>query len=176
MTGNHPMLRDWSDFFGMTGSAAATLVGLLFVVVTLGNGLPTSRTMDIARASMTPALYSFSGVLLQSMIALVPWPSDVPSGAIFIAVGIYGFIYRVNAIRLRNSLHLKAINGPVDRIFHNLVPLAASVSLVMGGAGLVAGAAFAPFAVASASMLLLLSGIYRTWGQSLALIGMQEKL
>jgi hypothetical protein len=110
------------------------------------------------------------------MIALVPWPSDVPSGAIFIAVGIYGFIYRVNAIRLRNSLHLKAINGPVDRIFHNLVPLAASVSLVMGGAGLVAGAVFAPLAVASASMLLLLSGIYRTWGQSLALIGMQEKL
>ena len=105
------MLRDWSDFFGMTGSAAATLVGLLFVAVTLGNGLPTSRT-----------------------------------------------------------------NGPVDRIFHNLVPLAASVSLALGGAGLIAGAALGPFAIASASMLLLLSGIYRTWGQSLALIGMQEKL
>ncbi|HQR23805.1 MAG TPA: hypothetical protein PK503_08225 [Azonexus sp.] len=133
------MLKDWSDFFGMTGSAAATLVGLLFVVVTLGNGLPTSRTMDIARASMTPALYSFGGVLLQSMIALVPWPSDGPSGVI-------------------------------------LVPLAASVSLTSGGAGLIAGAAFGPFAVAGASMLLLLSGIYRTWGQSLALIGMQEQL
>jgi hypothetical protein len=53
---------------------------------------------------------------------------------------------------------------------------AASVSLALGGAGLIAGAALGPFAIASASMLLLLSGIYRTWGQSLALIGMQEKL
>ena len=41
---------------------------------------------------------------------------------------------------------------------------------------LTAGAAFGPFAIAGASMLLLLSGIYRTWGQSLALIGMQEKV
>ena len=33
------MLKEWSSFFAMTGSAGATLVGLLFVVVTLGNGL-----------------------------------------------------------------------------------------------------------------------------------------
>ena len=169
------MRSDWSSFFAMTGSAGATLVGLLFVVVTLGTGLPTSRTMDIARASMTPALYSFSGVLLQSMIALVPWPSDWPSGVIFVAVGINGVIYRIRAIRLRNALHLKAIRGPLDWAFHNLLPLVASVSLISGGAGLIAGAVFGPFAIAGASMLLLLSGIYRTWGQTLALIGMQEE-
>jgi len=113
------MLSDSSNFFAMTGSAGATLVGLLFVVVTLGTGLPTSRTMDIARASMTPALYSFSGVLLQSMIALMPWPSDWPSGVIFVAMGINGVIYRIRAIGLRNALHLKAISGPIDWIFHN---------------------------------------------------------
>ena len=55
------MLSNWSSFFAMTGSAGATLVGLLFVVVTLGTGL-----------------------LLQSMIALAPWPSDWPSGVIFV--------------------------------------------------------------------------------------------
>jgi hypothetical protein len=170
------MLDGWSGFFAMTGAAGATLVGLLFVAVTLSTGLPTSRTLDIARASMTPALYSFGGVLLQSMVALVPWPADWPSGAIFVAMGINGVVYRIRAIRLRNALHLKAISGPIDWIFHNLVPLAASVSLISGGAGLIAGAAFSPFAVAGASMLLLLSGIYRTWGQCLALIGMQEKL
>ena len=95
------MLSDWSSFFAMTGSAGATLVGLLFVVVTLGTGLPTSRTMDIARASLTPALYSFSGILPQSMIALVPRPSDWPSGVIFVAMGINGVIYRIRAIHFR---------------------------------------------------------------------------
>jgi hypothetical protein len=169
------MLSAWSNFFVMTGSAGATLVGLLFVVVTLGTGLPTSRTLDIARASMTPALYSFSGVLLQSMVALVPWPSNWPCGAIFVVMGIGGVLYRISAIRFRSTLHLKAISGPIDRIFHNVVPLVASVSLISGGAGLIAGAAFGPFAIAGASMLLLVSGIYRTWGQTLALIGIQEK-
>ncbi len=61
------MLDGWGSFFAMTGSACATLVGLLFVAVTLSTGLPTSRTLDIARASMTPALYSFGGALLQSV-------------------------------------------------------------------------------------------------------------
>jgi hypothetical protein len=128
-----------------------------------------------ARASMTPALYSFSGVLLQSMVALVPWRSDWPSGVIFVVMGIGGVIYRIWAIRLRSTLHLRAISGPIDWIFHNMVPLVASVSLTFGGAGLIAGAAFGPFALAGAITLLLVSGIYRTWGQTLALIGIQEK-
>jgi hypothetical protein len=40
---------------------------------------------------------------------------------------------------------------------------------------LIAGAAFAPFAVACSSVLLLVSGIYRTWGETLALIGTRDK-
>ncbi len=169
------MLSAWSNFFTLTGSAGATLVGLLFVVATLGTDLPTSRTMDIARASMTPALYSFSGVLVQSMVALVPWSSNWPSGVIFVALGMGGAIYRIRAIRLRSTLHLRAISGPIDRIFHNVVPLLASVSLLAGGAGLIAGAAYGPFAIAAASTLLLVSGIYRTWGETLALIGTPKK-
>lgn len=100
------MLDGWSNFFAMTGSAGATLVGLLFVAVTLSTGLPTSRTLDIARTSMTPALYSFGGVLLQSMLALVPWRSVWHSGAIFLVIGIVGVIYRLRAIRLRSAVHL----------------------------------------------------------------------
>jgi hypothetical protein len=124
---------------------------------------------------MTPALYSFSGVLLQSMVALVPWHSNWPSGVIFVVMGIGGVIYRIGAIRLRSTLHLRAISGPIDWIFHNVVPLVASVSLIAGGAGLIAGAVFSPFAIAGATMLLLVSGIYRTWGQTLAIIAIQEK-
>jgi hypothetical protein len=169
------MLTSWSNFFTLTGTAGATLLGLLFIVVTLGTDLSTSRKLDVARASMTPALYSFTGVLLQSMVVLVPWQSNLPGGVIFVVGGIVGIIYRINAIRLRSRLHLRAIQGPVDWIFHNAVPLIASVILTSGGAGLIAGAAFAPFAVAGSSTLLLVSGIYRTWGETLALIGTRDK-
>ncbi len=169
------MLASWSNFFTLTGSAGATLVGLLFVVVTLNTHLSTSRTLDIARASMTPALYSFADVLFQGMVVQVPWRSDRPSGIILVVLGIVGLIYRLNRVRVRGRLHLRAIQGPVDWIFHNAVPVSASVIVLIGGAGLIAGAAFSPFAVAGSSALLLVSGIYRTWGETLALIGTQDK-
>ena len=169
------MFDGWSNFFNLTGTAGATLVGLLFIVVTLNTDLSTSRTLDIARASMTPALYSFGGVMFQSMIAVVPWRSPWHGGVIFVLVGILGLIYRVHAVRVRSALHLRSIQGPVDWIFHNALPVGASVILIFGGAGWVAGAVFAPFAVAGASTLLLVSGIYRTWGETLALIGTRGK-
>ncbi len=164
------MLSDWSDFFTTTGSAAGVFVGLLFIVVTLGTGLTTSRKLDIAHASLTPALYSFAGVLFQSMVMLVPWPSNLPGGVIFVVMGIGGLIYRINAVRVRSKLHLRAIHSKIDRMLHNMTPIAASFILICGGAGLLAGDAFAPFAIAGSCTLLLVSGIYRTWGETLALI------
>jgi len=169
------MLDGWSNFFTLTGSAGATLVGLLFIVITLNTDLSTSRTLDIARASMTPALYSFGGVLFQSMVAVVPWRATWHAGVLFVLLGIGGVIYRINAVRVRSTLHLKAIQGPIDWVFHNAVPVGASLVLILGGAGLVAGAAFAPFAIAGSSTFLLVSGIYRTWGETLALIGTRGK-
>ena len=169
------VLNGWSDFFTATGTAGGTLVGLLFVVVTLGSGLSTSRKLDIAHASLTPAMYSFAGVLLQSMVVLVPWQSSEPSGVIFVVMGIGGLIYRSNAVRVRSSLHLMAIKSKMDRIFHNLIPIVASVILICGGAGLIAGEAFAPFAIAGSTTLFLVSGIYRTWGETLALIELSDK-
>ena len=169
------MLDRWSNFFTLTGTAGATLVGLLFVVVTLGANLDPSRKQDVARALMTPALISFVGALVQGMVAVAPWPSDWPSGAIFVMLGIGGLVYRIDAVRFRRQIHLRAIEGPLDRIFHNAVPVAASLSLIAGGAGLIAGRAFAPFAIAGSSTLLLVSGIYRTWGETLVLIGSRDR-
>ncbi len=51
----------------------------------------------------------------------------------------------------------------------------ASVILIYGGAGLIAGKASAPFAIAGSTTLFLVSGIYRTWGQTLALIELSDK-
>ena len=169
------MFVNWGNFFELTGAASATLIGLLFVVVTLNTALTASRKLDIARASMTPALYNFTDVLLQSMVVLAPWQSNLPSGIIFILLGIWGLIYRINRVIARKKLHLMAIHGLVDRIFHNVVPVVASVIVLAGGVVLFTDAAFAPYAVAASSTLLLVSGIYRTWGETLALIGIDEK-
>lgn len=124
---------------------------------------------------MTPVFDSFASVLFQSMVVLVPWQSDLPSGVIFVVIGIGGLIYRIHAVRVQRTLHLRAIQSKMDRIIHNLIPIVASVILIYGGAKLIAREAFAPFAIAGSTTLFLVSGIFRTWGQTLALIELSGK-
>jgi len=109
------------------------------------------------------------------MVVLVPWPSDWPSGVIFIVMRIGGLIYRIKAVRVRRTLHLRAIQSTMDRIIHNLAPILACVILIGGRAALIAEEPWAPFAIAGSTTLFLLSGIYRTWGQTLALIELSDQ-
>jgi hypothetical protein len=118
-------------------------------------------------------LYSFASVLLQSMVVLVPWQSNLPSGVIVIVIG--GLIYRIQAVRVQRTLHLRAIQSKLDRIIHNLTPILASVILIGGGAALITGEPGAPFAIAGSTTLFLFSGIYRTWGETLALIELSDQ-
>ncbi|CAL75400.1 hypothetical protein; putative membrane protein [Bradyrhizobium sp. ORS 278] len=55
----------------MAGTSAATLIGLMFVGVTLGTNLsiPISRAKKAVNAFMTPTLVHFGGVLFQAMVA-----------------------------------------------------------------------------------------------------------
>ena len=89
------------------------------------------------------------------MVVLAPWQSYWPSGVIFVVLGIWGLIYRIYAVRARSHLHLKAIKSKIDRISHNVITIVASVFLISGGAGLTAGEAFAPLAIAGSTTLLL---------------------
>jgi hypothetical protein len=55
-------------------SAGATLIGLLFVAITLGAGLSTPQGLNATSAFLTPTLILFGGVLLECMAVLPPWP------------------------------------------------------------------------------------------------------
>jgi len=61
------MFHGWENFFIVGGTAGATLIGLLFVAVTLGGGLSTPQGLDATRAFLTPTLFRFGGVLFECM-------------------------------------------------------------------------------------------------------------
>lgn len=54
------MLRDWADCYIMAGSAGATFIGLLFVVVTLGTGWSTPQGRAGVDAFLNPTLTAAS--------------------------------------------------------------------------------------------------------------------
>jgi hypothetical protein len=81
------MLHGWDNFYMMAGTAGATLIGLLFVIITLSTHLSSSGIAHGARAFLTSTLVHFGSVLLQALVVLVPWPSAWPVGVI---LGLWG--------------------------------------------------------------------------------------
>ena len=81
------MLHGLDNFFIMAGTAAATMIGLLFVAITVASGMSTSRAVYGTHAFLTPTLIRFSGVLFECMAVLFPWPSAWPVGSFWSCAG-----------------------------------------------------------------------------------------
>lgn len=129
------MLHNWTNFFEITAAAGDQLIGLMFVVVTLGTTLSKSQSVAGIHAFVTPTLICFSGVLFQALVVLAPWPSDRPVGFMLVLAGLVGGAYRIIAIRSQGKLDFAALHA-VDWIAHNGLPVVANVSVICGGAGL----------------------------------------
>ena len=168
------MLHDWTNLFTLTGSAGGALIGLLFVVVTLGSGLSASQSESAIRGFVTPILVNFSGVLFQAIVVVAPWPSDHPAGVLLVLGGLTGAIYRLATIRWKGKADFMALSG-FDWVAYNGVPVIANASLIAGGAGLVVEDARAPYAIAAASTLLLAAGIYGAWDLTLRTLKSRSK-
>ena len=88
------MFHGWENFHIMAGTAAATLAGLLFVMITLCVSLAATPATRGVHAFVTPVLVHFGGVLFLSLVLLAPWPAACRSGLFSVCMGS-----RASAIR-----------------------------------------------------------------------------
>src|SRR4051794_33993162 len=90
-------LSTWQNFYVIIGSAAATLTGLMFVVITLVAGVrrrvpPTSGGIA---AFSTPTVVHFGAALLIAAILSAPWQALWHAGLLLGLSGLGGMIYVV---------------------------------------------------------------------------------
>jgi hypothetical protein len=168
------MPHSWDNFIIMAGTAAATLIGLLFVAVTILTGFATPRIVLGTRGFLTPTFMQFLTVLLQALAVLAPWPAAWPEGIIAIMGGIAGLGYQVRALVTRRRAGFVLPHWH-DHLPYAAVPALAYLSLMAGGAGLITRRAFAPFAVAGAVTLLLFAGAYSAWDLTLFIVRSRDK-
>lgn len=168
------MLHGWDNFFIMAGTAAATLIGLLFVAVTVGIGFSASRVVHGTRGFLTPTLVRFGGVLFLSLAMLAPWPSAQPVGIILGLGELTGLAYQISVVVMRRKVGLVLFDWH-DRLPYVGVPALGSASLIAGAVGLIAEKSFAPYAIAGAVVLLLFAGIYGAWDLTLWMIKNRDK-
>src|SRR3954464_6617328 len=66
------IFNNWQSFYTLTGTAAATLAGLLFIAITFGVGVNMEDISKGVRIWVEPTLNDFIEVLMISCLALVP--------------------------------------------------------------------------------------------------------
>src|SRR5690242_7661564 len=133
----------------------------MFVVIVLGAEM--SRTsINTTRAFGTPNVVHFCAVLLDAVILSAPW-RNVSGAAIAVAsFAAIGVAYTPFVLRraLRQNEYEPVLE---DWIWHVLLPFAAYVILLIGGACLPRDPPFWLFLIGGASVLLLFVGIHNAW-------------
>ena len=167
------MFHGWENFYIMAGTAAATLAGLLFVVITLCVSLVATPAARGVHAFVTPVLVHFGGVLFLSLVLLAPWPSAWPPAVILGLHGLAGIAYATFVLRLLRKLDFVSLDTR-DWMTYAGIPALANAGLLAGGIGLIAEKSFAPYATAGAVMLLLFIGILDAWDLTLWIISNRE--
>lgn len=157
-------IHSWQNFYFMTGGAAATLIGLIFVAVSLGSNLVSEETQVAIDVYVTPILFYFISVLILACLMLVPAYAPLVFESLMLLFGLIG-LGRVSGIVLQ--MIRKAGDMPISFghwLWHALLP-GLSYGLIAGTAGwmLVDGLTVPFVGFALATGILLISGIWRTW-------------
>lgn len=158
------MFEGWEDFYLMVGPAAAGLIGLLFVVVTLTSGLDRSKTARGQALYMTPTVVQFAVVMVVSAVAMAP---RLTAPVVAAAVGLSTLLGLFNAFRACMGIWgLRTGDEPphwTDFWCYGVAPAIVYLGLAAAAAGLFVRAAWSAQALAVTAMVLLLVGIRNAW-------------
>jgi membrane protein CcdC involved in cytochrome C biogenesis len=153
-------LERWANFYLLTSAAAATLTGLLFVVITLGAERRLADT-DKIRVYLTPTATYFACVLFLAALLTFPNHTRLTATLCICLVGIVGLVY--SGSFLIGQRGKKTYYELHDRIAYAAFPFAAYALLVLGGV-LFLHAPQRGLTVVAAGMLSLLAvAIRNSW-------------
>ena len=157
------MLEAWHEFYALLGTAAATLVALMFVAVSVAVGLLTSDRSMGTRIYMSPVIMHYAYVLFVSLIVLVPALGDTAHGLVIVASGLVGVGYSAYiSIRLFRDNKSEF----VDRFAYGAWPCVAYAGTVLGGALIAGHKRWGADVLAAAMLLLLLVNVRNAWDLS----------
>ena len=157
------MFQGWDNFYFLIGSAAGSLIGLLFVVVTLTAGAERSTAMRGARIYMTPTAVHFGVVLSASAVALAPGLAISARVAIFATIAIVGLANTVRACVGLATPRPGVEQHWSDIWMYGLAPAALYLGLCDAVFSVWSGAQWAADAMAGALLAILLVAIRNAW-------------
>jgi hypothetical protein len=157
------MLSEWESFYLLTGSAAAALIGLLFIVATLMTDVPQSSAERGDKFYMTPIVFHLCVILVLSAMALAPVLTASVFGIACGLAAVVGVAY--GAYVFQGIFNVRAEVTPhwSDKYCYGLGPTLAYVALALIAFGFLRNREWTAAGVASVLVVLLLLGIRNAW-------------
>jgi hypothetical protein len=161
------MLDGWHEFYALLGTAAAALVALLFVAVSVGAIAMTPERASGTRTFISPVVFHYSNILFLSLIMLVPGQTPKLLGAIVGVASLVSLIYSaVTTVRVFRS----DMADLADRLAYGSAPVAAYAAGLVATWLLLKGRIDSGLDVlGGAALLLLLVNIRNAWDLMISL-------
>jgi hypothetical protein len=154
------MLAAWHEFYALLGTAAATLVALLFVAASIATGYMTVDRSSPTHTFTSPIVFHYTFVLFVSLIALMPIDTDSLLGVVFGITAAGALAYSVHIfVRVMRS----EVRDLDDRLGYGLSPLAAYAAVLAAAFFIYEHSPIGPPLLAGALILLLLINIRNAW-------------
>ena len=156
-------LRDWRDFYMLSGAAAATLVGLMFVAASIASAPFAGRGPAPMRVFITPTVVHFASTLFVCLISIMPSHNARSLGGVIGLGALAGLAYcgRVIAIIVRRFA------GGLDwedRAFYALLPVSGYLLLFVSAAlEFDERPSAANLAAAIGVIVLIVAGLRNAW-------------
>jgi hypothetical protein len=166
-------LKEWHDFYLLVGTVSATLLGLLFVAVSLGVGYLTEQRKAATSTFMSPVVIHFSSVFFLSAIALFPWRQAEFFAAIIGATALIGAIISTH-ITIQ-VVRTNMTNYVEDYIAYGALPAIGYVGLLAAAALIYLQKEFGLHVFAAALLLLAIVNIRNAWDLTLTMVQRSPK-
>lgn len=157
------LLHEWRDFYVLVGTASATLVGLMFVAVSIGTPIFNEDHRAAMTAFITPTVTHFAAVLYACLVATIPSHTWYTLGGLLGAGALAGSFYTGGLVVQMIVRHRFKIDFS-DGLFYALLPLSGYLLAVAAAALLFTHAAvLSADLMAAAVLTLLFAAIRNAW-------------
>lgn len=130
MHGFSQAVEHWQAFYNMVGTAAATLLGLVFVAISLNLKLILQDENISLSALASETINNFASVLLIAIIFLVPDQTPHGIGIPLFVIGAYGLVDNVRLL-MTGLRHRKPHWRLMSILYRFALPLVALLTLIV---------------------------------------------
>ena len=155
--------QNWQTFYFLVGGAAAGLVGLTFVAITVGSGQIGKQEIPGLRTFVNPTLIHFIYVLVTASVVVMPTVTRMQLGILLVLAGLVSSGRALSGVPVLWRGYKQHLVDMHDWAWYFLAPSVSYLMYVGTGTGLRLGTRQALDGLAWVSVLLLVTGIRNTW-------------